>query len=157
MDTCKTWFASLSAELIQRCIDCCGKDCSACRDGLMSPLLHFHNELNLHEKIERYFNKVVQEMDIDKLYDQFIVQFGWFNLEREQYVAIGQSFARFSTPDAIFYGKYVTAENDFTLYGHVESNKVLLNEKLAEKSIKVKRKKKIDISQNDVLGCGASS
>ena len=96
-------------------------------------------------------------MDIDKLYDRFIVQFGWFTLEREQYVTIGQSFVRFSTPDAIFYGKYITAANDFTLYGHVDSNKVSLNEELAEKPIKVKRKKKSDISQNDVLGCGASS
>ena len=160
MDCCKTWFAFLSADLIRRCIDSSVNECPACRDGLLSPLLHFHNQSNLREKIDRYFYQIVMEMDISALFDQFMIQFGWLNLDRENFINIGQSFVRFSTPDAIFYGKYITKENDFAIYGnfvHMEPAKTLVdNNKSVDKPIKAKRRKKNAITQDVVSGTGAS-
>ena len=149
MDSCKTWFAFLSADVIQRCIECCEQECPACKNELLSPLLHFHNQYSLREKLEQYYYKTVQEMDIAELFDRFIVQFGWFSLNREEFISIGQSFVRFSSPDAIFYGKYVTKENDFALYGSTDQ---LVEKVTIEKPIKAKKRKKNVISQDDVSG-----
>ena len=146
MDCCKTWFAFLSADIIQHCIECCEQKCPACKDGLLSPLLHFHNQSDLYVKLGHYYYKIVQEMDIADLFDKFILQFGWFSLNREEFICIGQSFVRFSTPDAIFYGKYITKENDYALYGSTDQIVKV------EKPIKVKKRKKNAISQNDVSG-----
>ena len=153
MDCNKTWFAFLSAEIIRQCIEICAKECPACIDGILSPLLHHHNELNLREKMERYISRV--EINLSSLFDKFVIQLGWFTLDRDQFVNIGQAFVNFSTPDAIFYGKYITYENDFAIYGSLGGTE---NQSIAkpatpveEKSIKGKRRKKNAISQDDIF------
>ena len=77
-------------------------------------------------------------------------------LSKEEFIAIGQSFVRFSTPDAIFYGKYLTKENDYIIYGDTSVNPgVVLNTSECDgKPIKTKKRRKNAISQNDVLGGG---
>ena len=103
-------------------------------------------------------------MDISSLFDQFIIRFGWFSLQRDEYINIGQSFINFSTPDAIFFGKYITYANDSAIYGNTETEGVyemnFVDETKAammvdENTIKTKRRKKNVISQNDILGSSA--
>ena len=69
------------------------------------------------------------------------------------------SIYHFSTPDAIFYGKYITYENEFAIYSDTGEN--LLTEKMIspveEKPIKVKRQKKNGTSQNDIPGTSAAT
>lgn len=151
MDRCKTWLAFLSAHIVDKCIEHCANDCPACIDGLFSPLLHRHNELNLRGKIDYYFGRVTQQMDILALFGQFIIRFGWFDLQRDEYVNIGEKFIKLSTSDAIFFGNYITYENDKALYASYE----LEYSKPEKKSIKAKRRKKNPISENDLLGGGA--
>ena len=148
MDCCRTWFAFLSADIIQRCIEYCEQECPACKDGLLSPLLHFHNQFSLREKLGQYYYRTVQEVDIAELFDRFILQFGWYSLNRDEFISIGQYFARFSTPDAIFYGKYITKANDLAVYGTTEE----IENVAVEKPIKTKKRKKNVISQDDVSG-----
>ena len=99
-------------------------------------------------------------MDIAELFNKFIIHFGWMELSKEEFIAIGQSFVRFSTPDAIFYGKYLTKENDYIIYGDdscqtsVNPGVVLNTTECDSKPIKTKKRKKSTISQNDVLGRG---
>ena len=156
MDFNKTWFAFISAEIIRQCIDMCAKECLACRDGVLSPLLHYHNELNLREKMVRYVNRV--ELDLMTMFDLFIIRFGCFGLDRDQFLNNAQAFIDFSTPDAMFYGKYITYENDFAIYSDMGEN--LLIEKpvspVEEKPIKAKRHKKNGTSQNDIPGTSAA-
>jgi len=142
MDCTRTWFGFLAAELIKQCIEICDRECPACKDGIVSPLLHYHNELNLREKMEKFISKTV--MDVPKLFDQFVIRFGLFTLDRNQFVNIGQSFINFSTPDAIFYGKYINYDNDQCLYGNIEIQEPPQN------PIKGKRKKK-NVTQDDLL------
>ena len=151
MDCCKTWFAFLSADIIQRCIECCKQECPACKDFVLSPLLHFHAQSNLYEKVCQYYYRTVQEMVIEDLFDRFILQFGWVTLNREEFITIGQYFVRFSTPHAIFYGKYITKENDFALYGSIEEVEKV------EKPIKTKKRKKNIISQDGLPGTSAQN
>ena len=156
MDCNKIWFGFVSAEIIRQCIDMCNRDCVACTNGILSPLLHFHNELNLSEKMGRYIGRV--ELNLSMLFDLFTIQFGWFTLDRDQFLNDAQAFIDFSTPDAIFYGKYITYENDFGIYGDMGED-ILANKVAAptkEKSIKAKRQKKNATSQNDILGTSAA-
>lgn len=157
MDYDKTWFGFLSAEIIRQCIDICAKECLACQNGVLSPLLHYHNELNLHEKMTRYVDRV--ELNLSTLFDQFVIQFGCFTMDRDLFLNHAQAFVDFSTPDAIFYGKYITYENDFAIYGNVGSNHLIDNVVTPpkEKSIKAKRQKKNPIFQNDIPGTSAAA
>ena len=106
----KAWFAFISAEIMRQCIDLCNKECLACKEGILSPILHYHNELNLREKMVRYIDRV--ELNLMTMFDLFIIRFGWFHLDRDQFLGNAQAFIDFSTPDAMFYGKYINYEND---------------------------------------------
>ena len=55
-------------------------------------------------------------MDFQLLYNNFILKFGYFNISEEEFINSGESFVKFSTPDAIYYGNYFTQENDQALY-----------------------------------------
>jgi hypothetical protein len=83
-------------------------------------------------------------VDLSKLFDQFVIRFGLFTLDQDQFVNIGQSFINFSTPEAIFYGKYINYDNDQGLYGRIES------QEFPQNPIKGKRKKK-NVIQDDLL------
>ncbi len=156
MDCCKTWFGFLSAEIIRRCIESCKQDCPACKDGLLSPLLHFHIQYSLREKLDHYYYKIVQELNIADLFDRFILQFGWLSLNRDEFISIGQYFTRFSTPEALFYGKYITKENDLGIYGSSTCSDQI--EKTSpEKAIKAKKRKKNTISQDDISRSSAQN
>ena len=150
MDSCKTWLGFLSAEIIRQCIELCAVQCPGCRDGMISPLLHNHNILNLHEKLRNYMHHV--ELNLSTLLDTFSVHFGLFTLDRNRFLEIGGAFSHFSTPDAIFYGKYINSENDYAIYGAFDKQPEISTPITEEKPIKGKRKKKQTISQNDIPG-----
>ena len=156
MDCCKTWFAFLTADVIQRCVDHCEQECPGCKDGLLSPLLHLHNQYSLREKLDHYYNKIVIEMDISELFNRFILQFGWISLDQVEFISIGQYFVRFSTPEAIFYGKYITKDNDFALYGHISADDSTKSKDL-KNPIKAKKRKKKNTSQDGVSGTSAEN
>ena len=107
--------------------------------------------------MERYVERV--ELNLMMLFDLFVIQFGWFGLDRDRFLNNAQAFIDFSTPDAIFYGKYITYENDFAIYGDTGEN--LVTEKavspVEEKPIKAKRHKKNVTSQNDIPGTSTAS
>ena len=165
----RTWLGYVTAEVVYQCMTLCNDECLACKNGVISPLLHFHNELNLKDKIHRYLGRV--DINLDSLFDQFILRFGWFALNRVQYIQLADIFLSVSTPEAIIYGKYITHQNDLAIYGQNESNDIRitgncnlqpLNEEppsIAEaktskrkatgkQSIKTKKSKKDAISQD---------
>ena len=138
----------------------CQRDCPACCDGFQSPLLHFHHQRNLHEKLNLYFHRIIPELDIGELFNKFSIHFGWMELNKDEFITIGQSFVRFSTPDAIFYGKYLSKDNDYAIYGSnprdtsSHPSAMFDTPECDSKPIKTKRRKKNPISQNDVPGGG---
>ena len=146
MDSFRTWLAFLSAEIIQRCTTRLRQECPGCTAGLLSPLLHYHNHFNLHDAIEKYMPLIVLEMDLQQLYSEFSIKFGLFDLANDEFVKLGQNFVRFSTADAIYYGNYITKENDAALYAEPIYEPTPIKQ--------TPRKKKI-ISHNDVSGKGS--
>ena len=119
MDMFSTWLAFLTKELIERCSLRLKQECAGCQNNLLSPILHFHNHFNLLELLKKYQSVCCLEMNIQKLYNNFIVRFGLFDIPQDEFIRLGQSFMRFSTPDAIYYGNYISKENDQILYGEV--------------------------------------
>ena len=163
----RTWLGYVTAEVVHKCVTMCSEECLACRNGIISPLLHFHNELNLKDKLHRYLSRVV--IDLDHLFDQFILQFGWFALNRQHFIQLAEIFLNVSTPDAILYGKYIRPDNDQAIYGQPDpiavseckldegivsatSDKPLKRQPSTKTTIKAKRSKKTDISQNATPG-----
>ena len=110
VDVNKIWLAFLSSEIIQKCMEQSRQDCHACSSNLTSPILHRCHEFGLFDKLKRYMNTV--QIDIDSLWDKFVIHFGWFSLDRNPFIQIGNSFVNYSTPEAVFYGKYITHEID---------------------------------------------
>ena len=148
MDAFRTWLAFLSADIIQRCTTRLHLECPGCRDGLLSPLLHYHTHFSLHDTMKKYMDTVVLEIDLQQLFNEFLIKFGLFDLPNDEFVKLGQNFVRFSTPDAIYYGNYINKENDAALY---------VQPTYEPTPIKPKSRKKKLISQNDVSGQGTSN
>ena len=160
----RTWLGYVTAEVVYQCLTLCDEECLACKNGVISPLLHFHNELNLKDKIHRYLDRV--NINLDSLFDQFVIRFGWFALKRDQYIQLADIFLSVSTPEAIVYGKYITHQNDLAIYGQHESSTATDVTDCPEivesttkkrgisvkKTIKAKRSKKEVISNDVVAG-----
>ena len=83
MDEYKAWLAFLSSVIIQLCQEKLSNDCDACKAGLIAPILHFHNHYNLLDMMKKYTALVTPEMDIRKLFNLFIVKFGFFEASEE--------------------------------------------------------------------------
>lgn len=164
----RTWLGYITAEVVHKCITLCAEECLACTNRITCPLLHFHNELTLKDKIQRYLARVV--IDLEQLFDQFILQFGWFALNRQQYIQLAEIFLNVSTPEAIMYGKYITHQNQGAIYGlpdvvapsvsvytETETNSVPIQKKSSkrksqptEKQVRTKRSKKQSATQETV-------
>ena len=120
MDAYKTWLAFLSAEIIERCTARIKEECPGCKEGLLSPILHRHTHFNLLETIRAKMPEISCELDVRKLYNSFLIRFGMFDLSEDELVMLGQSFLRFSTPDAIYFGNYITKDNEKLFYNNLE-------------------------------------
>ena len=151
MDAYKTWLAFLSAEVINRCLERIKGDCQGCKIGLLSPLLHYHNHFNLLEAVKLKMPEITLQMDIQKLFHSFLVRFGFFDLPEEEFIKIGQYFVRFSTPDAIYFGNYVTKENEGAIYSNVAEPEY------EPTPIKATKRKRIGISEDDFSGTDLTS
>ena len=153
VDPSKVWLAFLCSELIQKCIELSRQDCHACSSNLASPILHRCHEFGLFDKLKCYMNAV--QLDTDSLWDKFVIHFGWFSLDRNPFIQIGNSFVNYSTPEAVFYGKYITHEIDHMIHQTTENTPVDTASHPTE-VIKMKKKKTRVISKNGVSGDGRS-
>ena len=122
MDSYKAWLALLSSVIIQRCQEKLVEECDACKAGLMAPILHYHNHYNLLDAMKKYTTVIAPEIEIPKLFNSFIVKFGFFDVPEEEYIKTGQYFLKICSAEAIYYGNYITAEYDSALFGQVTYN-----------------------------------
>merc|ERR1712013_580283 len=71
---------------------------------------------------KKYSTVVGPELDIQQLFNSFIMKFGFFDAPEEEYIKTGQYFVKISSAEAIYYGDYITAEYDRALFGEVTYN-----------------------------------
>lgn len=109
----KLWLCHISAELINSCLSLNIENCPGCRDGILSPILHFHTSFSLKDVIEKYFDIALKKMDVEYLSEKFCTK---LNLRDEQsydrLIKVGKSFLETLTAKALYYGDYITVEND---------------------------------------------
>ena len=178
IDHNKTWMGYLTASVIDQCIADCMADCPGCNDNMYSPLLHRHNSFNLRAKVEHYFHQVIYRMNVSSLFDKFIVRFGFYTLDREEFVKSGRYFFNSATPTSIMFGDYVTPSLDTALYAKFpikeqeecipkssepannnrkrkNSNQATGQNKKLKRNIKAHTSKNHITSQNGVFGDGS--
>ena len=113
MELYKRWLCHIAADLINNCLSLNLENCPGCRDGLTSPILHVHTSFSLKDVIEKYFDGGVERTDIDTLYKFFSNKMELPDDPKyDELITLGKSFLRTLNPRALFYGNYITAEND---------------------------------------------
>ena len=87
--------------------------CSGCRKDLKSPLLHFHIQASLLEKLKLYFEEVRGDMisSFEECFAAFVRDTN-INLNKDQYLFSGQTFLLLATPESIYYGRFITEDID---------------------------------------------
>ena len=118
MDYCHdTWTGYLTELIVQKSIETCELRCPGCTDKLKSPLLHFHNQMDLFQKMKHYYNEIRGFLlpTIDLLYDNVSHKLPHSNdlaKDKEQYIYNARVFLNISSPESIYYGRYLDQHND---------------------------------------------
>ena len=115
MATFETWLGFLAAEILLRCVERNLQSCPGCRDGKFSPILHLHYSLNLNQTLKKYMSITITTIDVDQMFQVYIDKFGP-QLDGDELIIMGKHFMKTLTPDALYYGNYVTTDNDFVIH-----------------------------------------
>lgn len=112
------WLSYLSHVLINKCLQLVKQHCPACTNGLKSPVLHYHMQLGLLDKMKCYFEEIRGSMitDIVKCFECFLNVYTIDDANENNYVFIGQTFLLMSTAESVYYGRYITEETDGVLF-----------------------------------------
>ena len=124
MATFDLWLGFLAAEIILRCVERNLQSCPGCRDGIFSPILHLHYSLNLNQIIKKYMKPVITCIDIDSIFQIYLDKFG-SEIEGDELIALGKHFMKALTPDALYYGNYVTVDNDFDIHNKIDDKQCI--------------------------------
>ena len=141
------WLGFIAAEIILRCVEKNLQSCAGCRDGIFSPVLHMHYSLTLHQIIRKFMDATIASIDIDKIFQAYLDKFGP-EIDGDELILLGKHFMQTLTPDALYYGNYVTANNDFAIHNKLETTSAAPIDPIYEptpikatKKPRVKRKK----------------
>ena len=125
----RAWLGFISSVIVDGCIQQNKQNCPACKDGMKSPILHFHNALNLHDIIEKYFAIVIRTIDMKALFEKFEAKMSVYGKYSEfitsynnsELITTGQFFLKTLNPKALYYGDYITPDID-SLVSITDSN-----------------------------------
>ena len=128
-----SWLGFLTETFVRQSINMCQKDCPGCRDEMKSAILHLHHQLSLLDKIKKYFEEIRGNLltNIPAQYSRFEKKVPHSdNLEKDKviYCGIARSFLITSTPETLYYGRYISDEID----GYISegfSDKIIKNKK----------------------------
>ena len=139
------WIGLLTELIVQRSIETCQLRCPGCIDNLKSPLLHFHNQMDLLQKIKRYYEEIRGFLlpTIDLLYDDVSHKLPHSDdlvKDKELYIYNAQFFLSISSPESIYYGRYLNEHNDCII------NELITNKK-KRKTIEPQRSSSLNLSK----------
>ena len=114
MDTERVWLGFIASEIFNGCIQLNKDNCPACKNGIISPILHFHNAHNLYDITEKYFSIVTQNLDLKAIFEKFSAKIlSMYGVtSNNELITIGGFFLKTINPKALYYGDYITAEID---------------------------------------------
>ena len=89
---------------------------SGCKSKLKTPLLHFHEQTGLLDKIKLYFEEARGTLisQLNKVFVEFTKKIPekYSKEDRDLYISNGRSFLFVMTPEGIYYGRYLTESSD---------------------------------------------
>ena len=112
-----SWLAFLVENIVRKSLESNEKECNGCRDGIKCAILHLHHQLSLLDKIKIYFECIRAEMlkEIHIYYASFEQKLPHsedLTRDRNIYTSVARSFLITCTAETIYYGRYITEEND---------------------------------------------
>ena len=141
MKSNELWMAFLSNVIVTESLKLSKQRCPACKEGFVSPLLHYHIQLSLLDKMKCYFEEVTGPMirNIEDLLQSFQQQIhtddNCINLS-----FLGQTFLTMATAESIYFGRYIDNQIDLELFPkQCEPSIQIVNESLKRAAPPVKQ------------------
>ena len=106
------WLGYLTHLVITNCLVKAKGKCAACKNNITtSPLLHYHLQSSLLEKMKDNFEEVRGPMisEIELCFNSYVQLYG-LDVEKNNYIFTGQTFLLLSTPESIYFGRYINEE-----------------------------------------------
>ena len=93
------------------------KECPGHKEKLNSPLLHLCGQLSLYEKLVKYFEPAKGNLfkKLENEYtsiDHVIPHSDKPEEDKKYYLEFARNFLLSVTPDAVYFGRYISEEND---------------------------------------------
>ena len=113
----EAWVAFLSENIVRQSIKISKDKCPGCKDDMQSPILHLHEQQSLIDKIRNAFEYVrgVILLNIDSYYKQFESKLPCSDDKKKDkiiYCNLARTFLLTATPDSLYFGRYLSVEND---------------------------------------------
>ena len=152
------WLAFLANIIVTECLKLSKQRCPACKEEMVSPLLHYHIQLSLLDKMKCYFDEVVGPMirNMDELHLNFKHQVS-VDDEDSNLTFLGQTFLTMATAESIYFGRYIDNQIDVQLFPRrAEPVIQIVNEAMKRsappsKSVAEIKKKKLHKKKPDVV------
>ena len=119
------WLAYLTHTIVMKCLQISKERCPACKDNMASPLLHFHIQMSLLDKVKCYFEEIRGPMikDIEGCFNKFSAQISITD-DGANYHFVGQTFLMMATAESLYYGRYLDESNDAVLFPRHEPDAI---------------------------------
>ena len=113
----ETWVGYLTAIIFKKCNEIASQRCPGCQVQLKSVVLHQHLQFSLFDKLKHYLDEVKGAMikilpSIYKSIENKLPHTGDTQEDRKTYIDHGMFFLTVSTPESLYWGRYITEEND---------------------------------------------
>ena len=133
------WIGYLAEIVIRKCVSKSLVECNGCKDKMRSDILHLHHQQSLFEKVQLHFNSVRLDLlnSLPTLYKAIEGKLPHSEDKKKDmmiYCELGQHFLISCSPEALYYGRYISELND-----------TFIDEVLTE-SKKLKLRKKVPLS-----------
>ena len=111
------WVGFLTENVIRKCVLWSLADCPGCQDGMKNDILHQHHQLSLLDKVQKHFEKARGEVlgSLPTLYKIFSLSLPHSpDLKKDAviYCNLGKTFLLTSSPQALYFGRYINSLND---------------------------------------------
>ena len=113
----EAWVAFLSEHIVRQSIKISRDNCPGCKDNMQSPILHLHEQQSLLDKIRNAFDQAKGAilLDIDSYYTRFESKLPHSDDKKKDkiiYCNLARTFLLTATPDSLYFGRYLSVEND---------------------------------------------
>ena len=123
-----SWLGFLAENIVRKSTEKIENECNGCKDGMKSVILHLHYQLSLLEKIKINFECIRAQMlkEIPTYYVTFEKKLPHSDdlvKDKNIYCAVARTFLVTCTAETIYYGRYITEENDSYIEGAFQNKK----------------------------------